>query len=102
MESDDGRRPARGVVVTLLDDGEGTFRLIMDDVSSSGGRRETSWRFESFYTQGRLDAAEVRSMQVQEDELMGIGVMLMARLLGPGDADASEPPGYFVERDPGS
>ena len=102
MESDDGRRPARGVVVTLQDDGDGTFRLIMDDVSSSEGRRETSWRFESFYTQGRLDAAEVRSMQVEEDQLMGIGVMLMARLLGPGDADASELPGYFVERDPGS
>jgi len=36
MDTDDGRRPRKGVVVSLLDLGDGVSRVIMDDVTSDG------------------------------------------------------------------
>jgi hypothetical protein len=35
LESDDGKRPKFGVVVSLLDLGDGTSRVIIDDVVSA-------------------------------------------------------------------
>jgi hypothetical protein len=36
FEMDDGKRPDRGVVVSLLDQGNSQSRLIMDEVRSHG------------------------------------------------------------------
>ena len=50
FDTDDGKRPSLGVVVSLLDLGDGQSRLIMDDVRSQHPVRETSWNFDVFYT----------------------------------------------------
>jgi hypothetical protein len=81
MESDDRRRPPRGVVVTLLDMGDGTSRLTMDDVISESSASDTSWKFDCFYAHKRLDSKTIDDMALPDIEYQGIGEALMARLL---------------------
>ena len=81
MESDDRRRPKYGVVVSLLDEGGGTSRVVMDDVSSGQRIRETSWAFELFYTLKRYPSSTLDDMDLSRDEFAAIGEALMARLL---------------------
>jgi hypothetical protein len=81
VENDDRKRPLKGVVVTLLDMGDGTSRVIMDDVTSKSPSRETSWEFDLFYTHKRLDSKTIDDMALPDSEYEGIGTALMARLL---------------------
>jgi hypothetical protein len=57
LEIDDGTRPSLGVVVSLLDRGDGQSRLIMDDVRSQSPVRATAWDFVAFYTHKSHDNA---------------------------------------------
>jgi hypothetical protein len=81
LETDDGKRPALGVVVSLLDLGDGTCRVILDDVRSDSPQRETSWHFDLFYTHKRLDSRQLDAMILPEDEYRGLGEAVLARLL---------------------
>jgi hypothetical protein len=81
FEMDDGTRPTLGVVVSLLDQGNGQSRLIMDDVRSESPVRATTWNFDAFYTHKSHDNAALDDMALTDDEYRGIGVALVARLL---------------------
>jgi hypothetical protein len=81
FEMDDGVRPNLGVVVSLLDRGDGQSRLIMDDVRSQSPIRATVWEFEAFYSHKTHDNARLDEMTLSDDEYRDIGVSLMARLL---------------------
>jgi hypothetical protein len=48
MEGDDGTRTTFAVVVTLVDRGDGTSMLVLDDAKTDNPRRETTWKFDSF------------------------------------------------------
>jgi hypothetical protein len=81
LESDDGKRPTLGLVVSLLDLGDGTCRLVLDDVRSDQPKRETSWQFASFYTHKRLDSRQLDAMSLPEAVYQDIGTAVLARLL---------------------
>jgi hypothetical protein len=81
MENDDRKRPALGVVVSLLDLGDGTSRVIIDDVRSALPQRQTSWEFDLFYTHKRLDSAQLDAMALPDAEYQGLGEAVLARLL---------------------
>jgi hypothetical protein len=81
FEIDDGSRPSLGVVVSLLDRGDGQSRLIMDDVRSQSPMRETAWDFDAFYTQKSHDNASLDDMALTDDDYRDIGISLVARLL---------------------
>jgi len=81
LETDDGKRPTFGVVVSLLDLCDGTCRVILDDVRSGQPQRETSWQFASFYTNKRLDSRQLDAMSLPEAEYQDIGAAVLARLL---------------------
>jgi len=81
FENDDGKRPARGVVVSLLDLGDGTSRVILDDVRSVQPQRDTSWQFDLFYTHKRLDSGQLNTMSLPDTEYEGLGAAVLARLL---------------------
>jgi hypothetical protein len=81
MDNDDGRRPRRGMVVTLLDMKDGTSRIIMDDVMTDSPSRDTSWKYDCFYTQKRLSSTEVGEMALTPAEYQQIGEVVVARLL---------------------
>jgi hypothetical protein len=81
LENDDGRRPRRGVVVTLLDMEDGTSRIILDDVIADPGSQKKSWTQDTFYTHKRLSSAAVDEMALPASEYQGLGEALLARLL---------------------
>jgi hypothetical protein len=81
FEMDDGTRPAFGVVVSLLNVGDGQSRLIMDDVRSQNPVRATAWDFDAFYTHKAHDNAALDDMALTDDTYRDIGVALVARLL---------------------
>lgn len=81
LENDDGRRPRRGVVVTLLDTEDGTSRIIFDDVSADSDSRERSWKYDTFHTHKRLSSAAIDDMALPAIEYQGLGEALLARLL---------------------
>ena len=87
MENDDGKRPRKGVVVTLLNMEDGTSRVIMDDVGSDDQTRDTSWKHECFYTHKRLPSKDISDMALDDGEYQGIGEHLMARLLALNQRD---------------
>jgi len=62
LATDDSKRPHVGVVVTLLDLGDGTSRVIVDDVRSDDPKRETSWKYDSFFTHKRLSSTDIDEM----------------------------------------
>jgi hypothetical protein len=59
MVNDDRRRPSNGLVVTLLDMGDGTSRIAMDDVTNDSKSRDTSWTYDGFYTHMRLNSGAI-------------------------------------------
>ena len=81
METDDPRRPPTGLVVTLLDMGNGTSRLTIDDVISESSAGDTSWKFHCFYAQKRFDSKSIDDMALPDVEYQEMGEALMARLL---------------------
>jgi hypothetical protein len=81
LEDDDRKRPTFGVVVSLLDLGDGTSRVILDDVRSAQPQRETSWQFDLFYTHKRLDSRQLDGMSLPSTEYEGLGAAVLARLL---------------------
>ena len=81
LEADDGKRPTLGVVVSLLDLGNGRCRIILDDVHSDSPQRETSWRFDCFYTHKPLDSRQLDAMALSAGEYQGLGEAVLARLL---------------------
>ena len=81
LENDDGKRPTLGVVVSLLDLGDGTSRVILDDVRSAQPQRETAWQFDLFYTHKRLDSHQLDTMSLSVTEYEGLGAAVLARLL---------------------
>jgi hypothetical protein len=81
FDMDDGKRPSLGVVVSLLDVGNGQSRLIMDDVRSHHTQRETSWNFELFYTHQSHANSTPDEMALSDDTYRDIGIALVARLL---------------------
>jgi hypothetical protein len=81
FEVDDGTRPGVGLVVSLLNLGDGQSRLIMDDVRSQRPVRATAWDFDAFYTHKAHDNAALDDMALSDDVYHDIGVALIARLL---------------------
>jgi hypothetical protein len=81
LDTDDGKRPTLGVVVSLMDMGDGTCRVILDDVRSDRPERKTSWQFECFYTHKRLDSLQLDAMALPDSEYQGLGEHILARLL---------------------
>jgi len=81
FDTDDGKRPSLGVVVSLLDLGGGQSRLIMDDVRSQHPVRETSWNFDVFYTHQLHGNPALDEMALSDDTYRDIGIAVVARLL---------------------
>lgn len=71
-------RPKRAVAISLLDEGDGRSRLLMDDVRSQGA---SIWVFDAFFTQKTFENGCLDSMALTEDDYREIGIAVVARLL---------------------
>ena len=78
---DDTIRSQKGVVACLRNMGNGTSKLILDDVSGDSVTNPIAWSFESFYTWRDYNDEDLDEMTLSESEYQMIGENLIARLL---------------------
>lgn len=78
---DDAIRSQKGVVACLRNMGNGTSKLILDDVSSDSLINPIAWTFESFYTWRDYNDADLGELTLSERDYQMIGENLVLRLL---------------------
>lgn len=81
MERDDKLRSRKGVVICLRDLGDGTTRIIFDDVVADTGKNPITWKFSTFYTWDKYDTEALDNMTLSVEEYQRIGENLVARLI---------------------
>lgn len=78
---DDNIRSKRGVVACVQDLGNGSVKLIFDDVVSESASNPVNWSFESFYTWREYPSENLDEMKLTAQQYQEIGENLVARLL---------------------
>jgi hypothetical protein len=81
QDTDDGARGNWGVAVCLLDLGNGTSRLVFDDVAIDPSGVPRTWRHRSFYTWKSYRNAPLDQMSLTDNDYRQIGEAVVARLL---------------------
>ena len=81
LEPDTGVHAQFGIVVSLVELGDGTTRVVFDDVRSREPQANTAWIFDTFYTHKRLPSSELDRMALSKDDYEGLGIAVLARLL---------------------
>lgn len=79
MDSDDRRRGAHGVVVSLLDADDNSIRITLDDVENVSGRPEV-WTHRVFVTSKSYEKKSIENLDPPEDEYAALGHYVIARL----------------------
>lgn len=80
MDIDDGIRGRFGVVATLVDLGDGTLRLVFDDVNRLPGSLPPQWETVCLFTCFEHDKQRIVDLRLGKDELARIGENLLLRL----------------------
>jgi hypothetical protein len=80
VETEDGRRSLSGVLLSLVENTPGEFRLVLDDVSNQGGSGLGPWRHESLFTLKSYSRADIENQTLSERQLAEIGFNVLARL----------------------
>ena len=80
-DADDTNRPPAGVVASLRDLGNGTSKLIFDDVSSNSTNNPVTWTFDHFFTSHDFTNDALDQMNLTGLEYQTIGENVVARLL---------------------
>ena len=78
---DDNIRSKRAVVTCLRDLGNGSSKLIFDDVVSESASNPVMWSFESFYTWREYPSENLDEIKLTAQQYQEIGENLVARLL---------------------
>lgn len=78
---DDEIRSPKGVVISLRKMGDGTSRLIFDDVTGHFETNSISWSFDCFYTSRDYLDEVLDQMKLDDRKYQMIGENLVARLL---------------------
>ena len=77
---DDGRRPLKGLVISVLPIRPGSVRFIFDDVDRVA-RRPTTWRHNTFVTFADVPASVLR--RASQKKLAGLGLTVLGILNTP-------------------
>lgn len=80
METDDSKRNHHGVVCTLVLNGEGRARLVMDDAESSTATAPQTWRGKVLFTWMNFSQDDFLPVNLSEAQLAEIGLSLVGRL----------------------
>ena len=88
-EMDDQKRGPEGVVCSIQSLENGKLRIVMDDVSNTGGSSKGPWEHRVLVTWKDYEATELKNLEsLSESELAGFGHYLLARLMAVHDAGA--------------
>ncbi|HET8938796.1 MAG TPA: hypothetical protein VFN67_35365 [Polyangiales bacterium] len=80
METDDSKRNRSGVVCTLVLDGAGRARLVMDDAKSPTDKAPQSWVGKTLFTWMDFTEEAFLPGDLSDAELREIGFALVLRL----------------------
>jgi hypothetical protein len=80
VETDDAKRGACGVAVSLLDLQNGQLRLVLDDVKNERGAAHGPWLHHTLFTFKDYAAADLAELKLSEKELADFGYSVLARL----------------------
>jgi hypothetical protein len=74
-------RDDRGIVVSVVDRGDGRARIVMDDVAIVGDASARTWQHQVLFTANDYDLAALRDLTLTDEQLRDIGFNVVARLL---------------------
>jgi len=77
---DDGIRPSKGIVATLIEAEDGQSKIVFDDVAATPDTEKT-WKHNVLYTWHVFDDSSLNEMKLTDKQYQDIGVALVARLL---------------------
>jgi len=80
-KADDSMRTPKAVVACLRDNGDGTSKLIFDEVDGDSINNPIEWSFACFYTWLDYDNRSLDEMKLSDREYQMIGENLIAGLL---------------------
>jgi len=80
-KADDSMRTPKAVVACLRDNGDGTSKLIFDEVDGDSINNPIEWSFACFYTWRDYDTRSLDEMKLSDREYQMIGENLIAGLL---------------------
>jgi hypothetical protein len=80
METDNGKRGASGVVISLVDVGNSKLRIVLDDVKNESGSKLGPWSHHVLYTFKDYNADDIKNQQLSDKELAEFGFNILVRL----------------------
>ena len=80
METDNGKRGASGVVISLVDVAPDKLRLVLDDVKNESGSERGPWNHHVLYTFKDYGANDIKNQKLSEKELAEFGFAVLVRL----------------------
>lgn len=80
METDDGKRSASGLVLSLAENNPGELRLILDDVRNESDSGRGPWRHHALFTFKQYSERDITDLKLSEKELAEIGFNVLVRL----------------------
>ncbi|MFC5436012.1 hypothetical protein ACFPME_05545 [Rhodanobacter umsongensis] len=82
QETDSTHRAKEGIVICLRDLGDGSSRLIFDDVvADDPAARQRVWRHKVFFTHNAYPNESLDNMELSDEQFQKIGEAVVARLL---------------------
>lgn len=70
-----------GVAAYIKDQGDGTFRLVFNDVEASSDSESPNWSHNVLFTSNTYDADSLMNLSLSKEQLAEIGENLLIRLL---------------------
>ena len=81
METDDGKRGASGIVLSLVESQPGELRLVLDDVQNESGSGCGPWRHHTLFTFKSYSEQGIGNLDLSEKELADIGFHVLSTYL---------------------
>ena len=80
MESDNRKRGASGVVISLVDVVPDNLRVVLDDVKNESGSECGPWSHHVLYTFKDYGAHDIKNQKLSDKELAEFGFAVLVRL----------------------
>jgi hypothetical protein len=80
MKTDNGKRGASGVVISLVDVAPGKLRIVLDDVKNESESECGPWSHHVLYTFKDYRADDITNQKLSDKELAEFGFAVLVRI----------------------
>jgi len=74
----------KGIAAYLKDQGNGSLRLILNDIEADSTADAPNWKHNTLFTSNDYDAESLKELSLSKDQFAEIGENLIIRLLALG------------------